>query len=446
MSHIDKETFTNGFQYIYQKSYSKIPMTSIICLVKLGSIYEDDGNRGSSHFIEHMCFKGTKRIPTAKAISTVYDRIGAYFNAFTTKEFTAYVVNCEDQYLENCLSVLSDMLINSTFDKHQFLLERNVVIEETIRDEDDPESKIDDMSDRLTYTGSPFAKPVDDLSYHNASSLEYSGTIRSYQTFYIPSNMCLSVVSNTSFHTIREIVRSSFFVKGSLKQQIVHPEFPIGSFVVEENKGPLFDLQKRTGISATYLTITFRTCDYNHPDKYALCVLSEILGGYMSSRMFQILREENGLTYRSSCSTIYYKPMGELQLFTMTDPKKLMKHNGKKGVFGLLVDLLIILYEKGVTKEEVDIAKGHIKGTFIEDMQKAKNISFFNGSEYFIYECSQLVPYDQVFDTFYKTITKEDIMRVIRTYFIKERLAVCVLGEDIPSLSSIKKEIVRFTR
>lgn len=440
MSHIDKEIFPNGFQYIYQKSYSTIPMTSIICFVKLGSIYEDDGNRGSSHFIEHMCFKGTRRIPTAKAISTVYDRIGAYFNAFTTKEFTAYVTNCEDQYLENCLRVLSDMLLNSTFDKHQFLLERNVVIEEAIRDEDDPESKIDDMSDRLTYIGSPFEKPIDDLSYHHKSALEYSGTIRSYKTFYIPENMCLSIVSNQPFKTIREIVRSSFFIKNSLiKPPINHPEFHI-----EGNKGPLFDLQRRTGISATYLTITFRTCYYNHKDKYALSVLSEILGGYMSSRMFQILREDNGLTYRSSCSTTYYKPMGEIQLFTMTDPKKLMKNNKKKGVLGLLVDILINLYKKGVTKEELDIAKGHIKGTLLEDMQKAKNISFFNGSEYFIYGCPQLVPYDQVYDTFYKTITKEDISRIIRTYFIKDRLTVCVLGEHIPSLLFVKKEIMRF--
>ena len=440
MSHIDKEIFPNGFQYIYQKSYSTIPMTSVICFVKLGSIYEDDQSRGSSHFIEHMCFKGTKRIPTAKAISTVYDRIGAYFNAFTTKEFTAYVVNCEDQYLENCLSVLSDMLINSTFDRRQFMLERNVVIEEAIRDEDDPESKIDDMSDRLTYAGSPFAKPIDDLSYHDKSSLEYSGTIKSYETYYIPSNMCLSIVSNYSFKTIKSFVSKSFFSKVSTKCSIENPEFPI----MDYHEGIQYDLQRREGISATYLTMTFRTCHYNDSDKYPLCVLSEILGGYMSSRMFQILREQHGLTYRSSCSTTYYKPMGEIQLFTMTDPKKLMKNGSSVGVFDLLIDLLNKIYKEGVTKEEVEIAKGHIKGSLLENMQKAKNISFFNGTEYFIYGSHRLLPYDQVYDTFYKTITKDDIMRVIRTYFIKDRLSICILGEHIPSLLSVKKIIDQF--
>jgi predicted Zn-dependent peptidase len=333
------------------------------------------------------------------------------------------------------------MILNSTFDSKQFLLERNVVIEEAIRDEDDPESKIDDMSDRLTYKGSPFSKPIDDLSYHNKSALEYSGTIESYKKFYIPSNICLSIVSNQSFKTIREIVCRSFFIKGSLKQPIVHSK---RLFDIEENKGPQFDLQRRPGISATYLTITFRTCDYNHHDKYALCVLSEILGGYMSSRMFQILREENGLTYRSSCSTTYYKPMGEIQLFTMTDPKKLMKNNDKKGVFYLLINLLNKIYKEGVTKEELDIAKGHVKGTLLENMQKAKNISFFNGTEYFIYGSPQMVPYHEIYDTFYKTITKDDILRVIHTYFIKDRLSICILGEDVPSLLSVKKNIDRF--
>ena len=439
MSHIDKEIFPNGFQYIYQKSYSTIPMTSIICFVKLGSIYEDDGNRGSSHFIEHMCFKGTRRIPTAKAISTVYDKIGAYFNAFTTKEYTAYVVNCEDQYVDHCLSVLSDMLINSTFNKKQFMLERNVVIEEAIRDEDDPESKISDMSDRLTYAGSPFAKPIDDLSYHHTSSLEYNGTIRSYQSYYVPSNMCISVVSNQSFKTIHSIISKSFF--SHKKGFIENPAFPM----IDCQKGIQFDLREQSGISATYVTMTFRTCDYGNPDKYALSILSEILGGYMSSRMFQTLREENGLTYRSSCSTTQYKPMGEIQFFTLTDPKKLMKNgSSKNGVFYLLINLLNKLWKDGVTKEELDIAKGHIKGAYLDHMQKSKHISFFNGEEYFIYGSSKIVPYHQVYDTFYKTITTDDIMRIIRTYLIKERMTICILGEDIPSLSAVKKSVDRF--
>jgi len=330
--------------------------------------------------------------------------------------------------------------MNSTFDHKQFMLERNVVIEEAIRDEDDPESKIDDMSDRLTYAGSPFAKPIDDLSYHTTSALEYTGTIQSYETYYIPSNMCLSIVSNQSFKTIRSIVSKSFFYKGSKKVSIEHPAFPI----TDCHKGIQYDLQRRSGIAATYLIMTFRTCDYRSPDKYPLSVLSEILGGYMSSRMFQILREQNGLTYRSSCSTTYYKPMGEIQLFTMTDPKKLMKNGSSAGVFRLLVDLLNKLSREGVTKEEVDIAKGHIKGGFIENMQKAKNISFFNGAEYFIYDSPQMVPYDQIYDTFYKTITKDDIMRIIQTYFIKDRLSICILGEQVPSLVSIKKNMGRF--
>ena len=440
MSHIQKEKLPNGFQYIYQKSYSAIPMTSILCLVKLGSIYEHDKCRGSSHFIEHMCFKGTKKIPSAKAISTVYDRIGAYFNAFTTKEYTGYIVNCEDKYVDHCLSVLSDMILNSTFDKKQFLLERNVVIEEAIRDEDNPESKLDDMSDRLTYAGSPFADPIDDLKYHYKSALEYSGTIQSYKTYYVPSNMCLSIVSNQPFMTIKRFISKSFFSHTSHNGSIENPEFAI----CEKHSGVQFDLRKKMGISAIYLTMTFRTCDYRNCDKYALDVLSDILGGYMSSRMFQTLREENGLTYRSTCSTTYYNPMGEIQLFTLTDPKKILKNGTSPGVFTLLVNLLKKLRKDGVTKEEVEIAKGHIKGTYLDSMQKANHISTFNATEYFIYGASPVVAYHEVYDTCYKTITKDDIMRVIQKYFIKDRLVICMLGEDIPSLVSIKKGIERF--
>ena len=440
MSDIQKETFQNGFQCIYQKSYSAIPMTSILCLVKLGSIYEDNTSRGSAHFIEHMCFKGTKKIPSAKAISTVYDKIGAYFNAYTTKEYTGYVINCEDKYVENSISVLSDMLFNSTFNKKQFLLERNVVIEEAIRDEDNPESIIDDMSDRLTYEGSPFENPIDDLKYHHKSALEYAGTLKSYKTYYVPSNMCISIVSNHSFMIIKQIISKTFFAHTSQKCSIINPEFPI----VEKTEGIRYNLRKKIGITANYLCMTFRTCDYNHADTSGLTVLSEILGGYMSSRLFQVLREQNGLTYRSSCYVTYYKSMGEIQLFVITDPKKLLDHGSSVGVLTLLVSLLNKLCKDGVTKEELEIAKGHIKGSYLSDLQKASNIAFANGTDYFIYKSPKIVPYDKIYDTYYKKITKDDIMRIISTYFTKDRLVICLLGQHIPGLASVKKSMERF--
>jgi hypothetical protein len=112
--------FPNGFRFIYEKPNSDIPVTSILGFVKLGSIHERDGIRGVSHFIEHMCFKGTKRHPTSKIISRNYDRIGAYFNAYTHKEYTCYEIKCEEQYLENSIHVLSDMMMNSQFNKKEF--------------------------------------------------------------------------------------------------------------------------------------------------------------------------------------------------------------------------------------------------------------------------------------------------------------------------------------
>jgi predicted Zn-dependent peptidase len=387
-----------------------------------------------------MCFKGTHNIHEAREISTVYDKIGAYFNAFTTKEFTTYVVNCQDEYVNHCISVLSDMLINSTFMKKQFLLERNVVIEEAIRDEDDPESKIDDMSDRQVFIGSPFADPIDDLSYHNASALEYDGTIQSYRKFYVPQNMCISIVSNKPFMKIQKILKETFFTKGRQGYPLYNEVF----FSPQLQEGIKFDLRKKSGISASYLTITFRTCDYNHIDKYSLCILSEILGGYMSSRMFQLLREKNGVTYKSNCSTTFYKPTGEIQLFAMSDPKKMVKNRDNKGVFLLLIELLNKLYKGGVTRSELAVAKGHIKGTLIDSMQKAKDIAFFNGSEYFIYDCPKLVSYDKVFDTFYDSINQSDILAVIRKYFIKDRMTICMLGEDIPNLEFVKSGASKF--
>ena len=144
-------TFPNGFRLVYEKPPSNFKNTSIQVFCKLGSIYERDGIRGASHFIEHMCFKGTNKIPEAKTIAENYDKIGAYFNANTNKQYTVYVVKCNNNYVENSIAILSDMMMNSTFRATEFTKEKKVVEEECIRLENDYFSLATDAIEKLLY-------------------------------------------------------------------------------------------------------------------------------------------------------------------------------------------------------------------------------------------------------------------------------------------------------
>ena len=358
-------TFPNGFRIIYEKPDSEIPLTSILAFVKLGSIYETDGIRGASHFIEHMCFKGTKRRPNSKIIIKNYDSIGAYFNAYTEKEYTCYEIKCGEEHLANSIRVLSDMMMNSVFDKTEFKKEHDVVIEENIKSQDDSEECIKENSDFLIYEGSSYQYPIDTLSYHKKSGLlKYSDVIKTYQNYYTPNNIVLSIVSHIPFSKLKSILKHTFFMKEFSHTSILSQ--PI--LYVEPQREPKYNIKRKTDISTLQLRISFRTCPNSSEDRFILNLLDTIIGTTFSSRLFVILREKNGLTYSCNSSTNYYVHSGDFSILATLNPRKLLKNGEKKGVLPLIIDLLNDLYKNGVTQEELGLFKGYTKGHHRIDM------------------------------------------------------------------------------
>ena len=213
---IHTHTFPNGFRVVYEKSKNALPISSVNVFCDVGSVHEPYHLRGASHLIEHMCFKGTHQLKNAKDIFIQYDKIGAYFNAYTSKRYTCYVVKCDSCYIENSIDIISDMLLNSTFIKNEFFKEHKVVIEENIKNQNDPIDSIFMESEKLLYNGSPLMNPIDDLIYHTNKKervLSYDDVVRFYHQYYVPENMLISTVSEIPFDTIIAIIKKTFFVK-----------------------------------------------------------------------------------------------------------------------------------------------------------------------------------------------------------------------------------------
>ena len=199
---IETHIWPNGFRLIYQKSNVHIPVTNIQVFCDVGSAYESADIRGASHMVEHMCFKGTKKIPTTQKLMIHYDRIGAYFNAYTKERYTCYVLKCDDEYVFHSMNIMSDMILNSRFGRKEFIKEERVVIEENIQDSDDPVSILMEETNKFLYDGSSFMYPVDTVKYH-LKKFDYDNIVDFYKSFYHPSRMIISVVSNLSFHLIK---------------------------------------------------------------------------------------------------------------------------------------------------------------------------------------------------------------------------------------------------
>jgi predicted Zn-dependent peptidase len=439
---IQKHTFSNGFTLVYQKSTTTHPITYINAICDTGPIYEREHMRGVSHLIEHMCYKGTHKIPQSFDLLTIYDNYGAYINAVTTKRYTMYKVKCEDQYSKHSIHLLSDMMLNSVFNKKEFEKEHQVVIEESIKDEEDNEYRITAMNDALIYKNTPFEFQIDCVAYHKKGNLKYQDVVKTYHDFYIPPNIILSVVSNLSFSFFVKLVKTTHFAQKSTPQQLATlqslKQYMYGLF---HQSGIQYNITPNKKMDITHLTISFRVCSqYSVDDKYVLDVISNLLGGYFSSRLFTVLREENGLTYSSGASTTYTEFMGDLTIFAITDPNKLMKNGVKKGVLPIIIDTLNNIIDGGITSRELAIAKHNLHGKYTLHANNLDNVCIYNCEKalLFPHEPSGIVPYDKLYDTYYKNINLDQVNTIIRKYFTHNNMNVCVLGEIKASPQAIQ--------
>ena len=450
---IHTHTFPNGFKVVYQKSMQELPITTIYTFCIVGSAYETDRVRGASHFVEHMCFKGTHKRQEARDILKQYDQIGAFFNAYTEKRFTAYMVKCNDRFVQHCSDILGDMLMNSMFPRKEFDKEQKVVVEESIKGINDDEYMLQERMDAILYRGSSYEYPIDCLKYHPSSTfLQYSDIFEWYHWFYHPSNMIFSITSNLSFSQILAMLKKTDFVKKDRHLKEKKPDFvlekpilalfPISPINIQQNKKSVcIEYYPKKGVTTDIINIAFRTCDRLSTDKYALNLLKHILNG-LSGKLFTALRTKRGLTYNSVCIIETYEHTGYFAIQIQTDPTKLIedrlkeKEKGKEkekigpGVLPIVIRLLSDLKKKGVTTEDIRVAKGNIQGKYLLSMQSMDSMTEYNGIESIYQETKSIVPYSKIYDTFLADLTKKDIQDIIQKYFIRENMVVGIMYEN----------------
>lgn len=422
-------TFPNGFRLIYEKPKNSLEISSIIAFCNLGAVHEHSGILGVSHFIEHMCFKGTKKIKVSKKIFETFDNVGTYYNASTNKRYTQYDIKCGDENTETSIHLLSDMLLNSVFDKKEYTKEHQVVIEENLQDSEDSESIMADATELLLYSGSPFEHPIDHIKYHKGKhAMPYDAVIETYKTYYTPGNIVLSVVSNVPFKKIISFIEKSYFATMSS-----HP-VPCLEWrpLTTSSKGPEYTFLKGREKNVCYLSIAFNVCNQYSTDKFILNYIRSLLGGPFSSRLFMTLREYNGLTYSIDVDTQYFEIGGDFTISTVCDDDKLIRNGDHQGVLPLIMDVIGDLISNGVSKSEFDIIKNYIKGKLLLAQEDNTTIAEHNGEYTLLYSGAdgfEFTRYRDVYDKYYKPMTQEDVHAAVKKYFTKENMKVCIVGD-----------------
>jgi predicted Zn-dependent peptidase len=431
---INKHVFPNGLRIIYEKSTHKIATSHIYTFCDFGSAYEKDGVRGAAHFIEHMCFKGTHKLPSSKNLMHFFDEIGAYINAYTEKRYTCYTLKCNDEHINNSLKILSDMMFNSKFDKKEFKKEEKVVIEENIRDSDNDLIIIKDELNKLLYNGSSYAYPIDTLEYHK-NLFDYKKVHDMYCSFYNPSNIVISFVSNLSFEEIKKFVESTNFIK---TKPIVYLSNDYGILpYLKPQTGIQYNLLKKKGLNTTHICIGFRTL---LKDKYKLNFLSTLLSNTFNSRLYLLLREKHGLTYTTKSYVDYNEITGDFYIYSEADYKKIIFNGSNNlGVFPILIALILDLIHNGVKQNEIKLTKSYLKGALNLSLENSDKIVRHNGYQFLVHPNDEIIPLSKTFETHYENITKKDIDNVIKTYIKSSGMSICILGDHLPSKELLQK-------
>ena len=360
ISSYKKTTLANGVRVLSEEIPS-VKSASIGIWINTGSRNETPENNGISHFIEHMLFKGTKK-RNFQQIAQSLESVGGYMNAFTSKEHTCYYARVLDEFVEEAVDVLSDMVLNSTFPVKEMEKEKTVVLEEIKRSEDDPDDLVHEYFEKHIYGNHPFGRPIIGTA-ENIKAFTRDNLFNYTRSFYSNENVILTAAGNLTHNQLvklaekylnrkrkREGKRKSF---QTTKQK--HLAYRQAGFSKEYVK-PIQQAHLCTG------TIAFNV---HNKMRYPGLVMNSVLGDGMSSRLFQQIREKHGLAYSVYSFLTMMKETGVFGVYVGTDK------NSVQNAIELTYNELHKLKTKPLATTELKRAKAQLKGSMLMSLESS---------------------------------------------------------------------------
>jgi predicted Zn-dependent peptidase len=404
-----KTTLKNGLRIITVPQKNSQTVT-VLVLVGTGSKYEKKEINGISHFLEHMYFKGTKKRPSTLAVAESMDKIGGLFNAFTSEEFTGYFAKVAAPQINIALDWVSDIFLNSTLPEKEIEKEKRVIIEEINMLNDHPTSYVQILWSKLLYGDQPAGWNVAGTK-ESVKSIDKTKLLNYLKTQYVASNTIVCLAGNINEEKIIQKVKN-YFSKINIGKATDKPK------VLEKQRKPECLLHfKET--DQTHLCLGVRGYNLFHPQRYTLELLGIILGGMMSSRLFEKIRTELGIAYYINCGSYLDQDTGYLVSQAGIDNK-----NIEKGILTILKEYKEISQKK-VPISELKKAKDNVKGKLSLSLESSDSqASFYGGQE--LLEKKILTP-KEIFQRIDK-INQSDILKVARDIFQSQKINLALIG------------------
>lgn len=404
---IVRHVLPNGVVVITE-TMQHVRSVSVGVWVRNGSRREDPSENGLAHFLEHMVFKGTER-RSAEDIAREMDSVGGMLDAFTSKEQICFNAKVLDEHLPIAFDVIADLVLRPKLDSEDVLKERQVVLEEIKMDLDNPEYLLHDIFTRGFWPGHSLGRPILGTA-ETVRNFNRESVRRRFQNWFAPDHILVTAAGNITHQQVLELVEKEF---GNLQ--------PIGDR--EETPAPStsapIHLETKRDLEQVHLCIGVPSLPIAHERRFGIAVLNNLLGGGMSSRLFQNIREKQGLAYAVFSELTPYSDAGMLTVYAGT---------GKETI-GKVLDLTIAEFramkESPVTVEELLRAKNHLKGSLMLSLESTSSrMSNLARQELYFHRFSSL---DEILASI-EAVTREEVQTLAQEFFQPDQIAVTVLG------------------
>ena len=404
---IQRHVLPNGLVAITE-TMQHVRSVSVGIWVRNGSRREVRTENGLAHFLEHMVFKGTER-RSAEDIAREMDSVGGMLDAFTSKEQICFNAKVLDEHLPIAFDVLADLVLRPKFDSDDVKKERQVVLEEIKMDLDNPEYLLHDIFTRGFWPDHSLGRPILGTP-ETVREFDRDAIHRRFKNWFAPDHILVTAAGHTTHEQLLELVEKQF---GHLK--------PLGTReedAVPSTAAPI-SLETKRDLEQVHLCIGVPSLPIAHERRFAVAVLNNLLGGGMSSRLFQNIREKQGLAYAVFSELTPYSDAGMLSVYAGT----------AKETIGQVLDMTIAEFramkESPVSDEELLRAKNHLKGSLMLSLESTSSrMSNLARQELYFHRFSTL---DEILASI-EAVTREEVQSLAREFFRPELIAVTVLG------------------
>jgi predicted Zn-dependent peptidase len=401
-----KTTLAGGLR-VLTESMPAVRSASIGVWADVGSSLERREQRGISHLVEHMLFKGTQR-RSAREIAETMDGVGGSLNAFTDKETTCYYAKVIDRHVPLAMDVLSDMFLHSLFDPQELAKEQKVILEEIKMYDDSPDELIHDLFLQTMWSGSNLGEPT--IGFVDTVNRLTPADLRAHmKRHYAPNSVVVAAAGNVEHEHFVELVAECFAqFKGS--SPILEPDAP--------HTTPSALVRQKDSEQA-YVVLGSRGLNVRDDRRFALSVLDTVLGGGMSSRLFQEIREKRGLVYTVYSFQAAYRAAGLFGIYAGASPENVQP------CIDVIAEQLAALRTVEIGENELHLAKEHIKGNLTLSLESTSSRMIRLGRNEFALG-RQVAP--EEIEERIDAVSADDINGLARDLFAEDQLGLCILG------------------